>query len=130
MSTFSGKDGVIKSGSNAVAEVRSWSIEETAGTTNDTVMGDDWDTHKVTQKSWSGSCDVYFDDTDADGQATFVAGASVTVHFQMEGDTSGDHDFTGTVTITSRSVSSSHDGIIEASFSFTGNGALTESTVA
>lgn len=129
MSTFAGKDGVVKSGSNAIAEVRSWSIEETAATTADTVMGDTWDTHLVTQKSWSGSCDVYFDDTDTSGQGSFIAGASVTVNLQMEGDTAGDHLFSGTATITSRSVSASHDGVVEATLSFTGNGALSESTV-
>jgi len=47
----------------------------------------------------------------------------------MEGNTTGDHKFSGTVLVTGRTISASYDGLVEASISFQGTGALTESTV-
>jgi predicted secreted protein len=129
MATFKGKDGVVKVGSNSMAEVRGWSVEETAETIDDTVMGDDDATHLVTINRWTGSCDVLFDDTDTNGQVAATVGASISVSFQMEGDTAGDHKLSGTATVTSRSISAQHDGIVEATLQLEGNGALTEGTV-
>lgn len=129
MATFSGSDGVVKIGSSSLAEVRSWSVDTTADTNEDTVMGDTWRTHKSSLKSWSGSADVLFDDTDTTGQTACVIGAEISVSFQMEGDTSGDHKLSGTAIITAKSVSTSYDGLVESSITFTGTGALTEGTV-
>ena len=52
MATSIGKDGAVyvDSQSNAVAEVRDWSLETTSEVVNDTVMGDTWMTNKATQK--------------------------------------------------------------------------------
>lgn len=129
MATFKGKDGVVKSGANAVAEVRSWTVEEKGENLDDTVMGDDWRTRVAMIKDWSGSIDCLFDDTDTNGQTTLVAGASVTLHLQMEGDTTGDHDLTGTAIITGRTITAQYDGLVEASFTFEGSGALSDTTV-
>ncbi len=129
MATFSGSDGVIRIGSNVMAEVRSWSVEQTADTNEDTVMGDSWRTHKSSLKSWTGSADVLFDDTDTNGQTACVVGATITVSFQMEGNTSGDHRLYGSAIITAKSLNASYDGLVEASITFQGTGALTEGTV-
>lgn len=59
-----------------------------------------------------------------------AAGATVTLNLYPEGNTTGDTYWTGDVIITSISYSASFDGLVEATFSFTGTGALTESTVA
>ena len=40
MATHKGSEGTVKVGSNAVAEIRSYSLEETADTLEDTSMGD------------------------------------------------------------------------------------------
>lgn len=129
MATFKGKNGVVKSGSNAVAEVRSWSVEEKGETVDDTVMGDDWHTRKPTFKDWSASVDVLFDDTDTNGQVTLVSGAEITVSFQMEGDASGAHKLSGSALITGRTINDQYDGLVEATITMEGNGALTEGTV-
>ena len=71
----------------------------------------------------------YFDDTDSNGQATFDVGASVTVNFQMEGNTSGDHKLSGTALITGKDVSVASDGMVEATYSMQITGGLTEGTV-
>ncbi len=129
MATFTGSDGVILVGTDQVAEVRSYSIDETMDTLEDTAMGDTSRTYKTSLKSFSGSADVFFDDTDTAGQGALTVGSEVTLNVQFEGNTSGDHKLSGTVLITGRTISASFDGMVEASISFQGTGALTESTV-
>jgi hypothetical protein len=48
----------------------------------------------------------------------------------MEGNTTGDHKLSGTVLVTGRTITGSFDGLVEASITFQGTGALTEGTVA
>lgn len=129
MATRVGKDGAVKIGANTVAEIRDWSVEQTSEVVNDTVMGDAWMTNKATQKSWTASFNAYWDDSDTNGQLALDVGAEVTLNLYSE-DTSGAVYWSGTAIITSVGQSASFDGLVEASFSATGNGALTESTVA
>ncbi len=129
MATFTGSDGVILVGTDQVAEVRSYSIDETMDTLEDTAMGDTSRTYKTSLKSFSGSADVFFDDTDTSGQGALTVGSEVTLNVQFEGNTTGDHKLSGTVLITGRTISASFDGMVEASISFQGTGALTETTV-
>lgn len=129
MATFSGSDGVIKVGTASIAEVRGWSVEQTGDTNEDTVMGDSWRTHKPSLKSWSGSADVLFDDTDTTGQTACVLGTVITVSFQMEGNASGAHRLRGSAIVTGKSINTTYDGLVEASITFQGTGALTEGTV-
>lgn len=128
MATFSGSEGVVKAGNNIVGEIRSYSIEESMDTLEDTSMGDTSRTYKASLKTFTGSCDVLFDDTNT-AQIAMTVGAEVVMSFQMEGNTVGDHKLSGTVLITGRSISASYDGLVEASLSFQGTGALTEGTV-
>ena len=129
MATFTGSDGVILVGTDQIAEVRSYSIDETMDTLEDTAMGDTSRTYKTSLKSFSGSADVFFDDTDTAGQGALTVGSEVILNVQFEGNTTGDHKMSGTVLITGRTISASFDGMVEASISFQGTGALTESTV-
>jgi len=93
------------------------------------VIGTSWRKNQATIKSWSGSIEAFWDETDSDGQGALTVGSTVTLNLYPEGNASGDAYFTGDAIITSKSVSGAFDGIVEASFSFTGTGALTESTV-
>ena len=79
-------------------------------------------------KSFSGSMDVYFDDTDT-GQLDVQVGDTGTINVQVEGDTTGDHQLSGSILVTGRTINASFDGMVEASISFQGTGALTEGTV-
>jgi len=126
MATFSGSSGVVRISTNAIAEIRSWSVEASSDTIDDSVMGDTWRTFKAGLKSWTGSADVLFDDTNTTGQGACTVGASVTVTFCMEGVADGSHKLTGTAIVTGRNISASHEGLVEASLSFQGTGALTE----
>ena len=70
-----------KVGANPVAELRSFSIEETADTVEDTVMTDTARSFITTLTSFTGSADVYWDETDSSGQGALTIGASVTIGF-------------------------------------------------
>lgn len=130
MATHTGSEGTVKVGSNAIAEIRSFSIEETADTLEDTTMGDTARTYKSSLTSFSGSIDVFWDEADTTGQGALTIGAEITLNLYPEGDTSGDTYLTGTAIVTSRSVSSSFDGLVEMSISVQGTGALSTTTVA
>ena len=125
MATHTGSEGTVKVGANAIAEIRSYSIEQTADTTEDTTMGDAWRTHKTTLKAWSGTVDVYWDESDTTGQGALVVGAEVTANFYPEGSTTGDTYLTGTAIVTGKTVSASFDGMIESTITLQGTGALT-----
>lgn len=130
MATLTGNSGTVKVGANAIAEIRSFSVDETMDTIESTSMGDTYRTFETSLKSWNGSVDVFFDDTDTTGQGALTVGSQVTVNFQIEGDTTGDHLLSGAAIVTGRTINSSFDGLVEASLSLQGDGALTEGTVA
>lgn len=129
MATHKGSEGTVKSGANAIAEIRSYTITETADVLEDTTMGDSSRTYLASLKTFTGSIECFWDETDTNGQLTLDPGASVTINIYPEGSTSGDTYYTGTVLITEKNVTASFDGMVEASFSFQGTGALSETTV-
>ena len=129
MAVHKGSEGVVKILTNIVAEVRDWSLEETAETIDSTQLSDSAKTFEVGTTSWSGSVNAFWDETDTNGQVAMSAGASVTLNLYPEGATSGDTFGSGTAIISSISKSGGIDGLVEASFSFQGSGALTWATV-
>lgn len=130
MATHTGSEGTVKVGSNAIAEIRSFSIEQSADTLEDTTMGDTARTYKSSLTTYTGSIDVLWDETDTTGQGALTIGAEVTLNLYPEGDTSGDTYYTGTAIVTGRTINSTYDGLVEMSISVQGSGALTETTVA
>jgi len=128
MATHKGSEGIIKVGSDSVLEIRSYSIEESADTLEDTSMGDSARTYKPSLTSFSGSLDVFWDETDT-GQNALSIGSEVTLNVYPEGDTAGDIYYSGSAIVTGVSRAGSFDGLVEASISVQGNGALTETTV-
>jgi hypothetical protein len=132
MGTHHGKDGVVKVGANAVAEVDNWSVTESAEVAEDTAMGDTWRSHIAgkTINSWQGSLTCHWDETDTQGQQALGVGASVTLGLYPEGTASGATYKSGLATITSVGLTVTKDGVTQRSFNFQGNGALTEQAVA
>ena len=129
MATHKGSEGTVKSGANAIAEIRSYTITEIADVLEDTSMGDSSRTYLSSLKTFTGSIDCFWDETDTNGQLTLDPGSTVTINIYPEGSTSGDTYYTGSVIITEKSITASFDGMVEASFSFQGTGALSETTV-
>jgi len=124
MATLTGKAGVVQTGSNALAEVRSYSITQTGDTTESTSMGDSAKTFEATLTEFSGSVDVFFDDTDTSGQVSLTIGSSFTMNLAPEGTASGAYKLSGTAIVTDVTRSASHDGLVEMSIAFQGTGAL------
>ena len=129
MATRKGKEGVVKIGANIVGEVKSFELEVTANEVDTSTLGSSWTKTNSTQNSWSGTMDMFYDPSDL-GQPTRVAvGTIVTVSLYYEGSTTGLKYDTGSALITSISISQSFDGMVNQTVAFTGNGALTTSTV-
>lgn len=130
MANHKGSEGYVKVGSNTVSEVRDWSLTISSDTVEDTTMGDSARTYKPSLISASGSVTCYWDETDTTGQGAMAAGSEVTLNLYPEGSDTGDTYYTMTAIITEEGASASFDGMVEATFSFQANGAVTTSTVA
>jgi predicted secreted protein len=136
MASIVGNAGAIKVGGNTVAELRSYSIEMTADTIENTVMADSTRQYVKGLSTFSGTADVYFDAThmtspDLDGEIFGSVGdAGTTIAVYPEGDIGSGTDkiLSGNIIVTGYSLSGSFDGMIEASISFQGTGALTYDT--
>ena len=128
MATHTGSEGTVHVGSAAVAEIRSYNVNENADTIEDTAMGDTARTHKPSLTSFDGTLDVFWDETDTNGQVALAIGAEVTIKFYPEGAASGYTYYSGTAIVTSRSINASFDGMVEMSIGVQGTGALTTAT--
>ena len=127
MATHTGSEGTIKVSTTVVGELRSYTLEQTADTIEDTSMGDTSRTYKSALKGWSGSASLFFDEADA-GQLLLVLGTSIALKVYPEGASSGDKYYYGDAIITGSNISASFDGMVEAEVTFTGTGTLTLGT--
>ena len=132
MAAHAGKEGSVAIGAHTIALVRSYSLNTSTETADTTTLDntDGYETHLATFSTWEGSVDCLWDETDSNGQGALIAGAAVTLNLYPEGETSGDTYYTGSATVTGITRSGEVKGIVETSFTFKGNGALTETTVA
>ena len=129
MSNHKGSEGTVHIGTDDLGgELKSWSYSESSNTIDDSTLVDDWSTKKGGQKSWTGSTEAFWDEADT-AQIAVTIGAEVLLKFYPEGATSGDTYKSGQAIVTSIESSAAIDGMVEYSFSFEGNGALTEATV-
>ena len=137
MATLTGNNGVVKIDNaggtpTTIAAVRNFSIDITADTIEKTVMGNDTRQYVKGMSAFSGSADIYFDPANYTGGASVVAAlnptggsvgdAPITVELYLDGTS---NKFAGEIIVTGFSVSSSMDGMVEASISFQGSGAAT-----
>ena len=142
MATYTGQSGVLKMDSDdaspsltAFAEVTSFSIEHTVNTIEDTAMGDQYRSYKVGVNEWSGSADLYLSDTDISSFGNILVGngsgltsaatpTTVTLEAYPGGDTATFPKLSGEVIVTGFSVTSEMEGMVTATVSFQGTGAL------
>lgn len=130
MASLTGNAGVISIGGASVAEVRSYSIEVTSDTIENTVMTDSSRQYVPGLSSFSGTADVYWDAThfstvDLDGLIQGTVGDPTDVVTLIVYPSGSGANWTGSIVLTGYSISASFDGMIEASVSFQGTGALT-----
>lgn len=136
MAFHKGLEGIVKVGGSpaVVAEMREWSLETTGDVTESTSIptaqsNGGWKTNAATLKSWAGSTKCWWDETDTSGQQTIDVGTTVALKMYPEGDGSGATFFSGDAIVTGVTRSAAIDGLVEADFTFTGTGALSETTV-
>ena len=135
MAVLKGNNGVVKIDNaggtpTAIASVRNFSIEITRDTIETTSMGKDVRTYVGGLSSFSGSADVYFDTTPATIAALnptsgTVGSDPITLEVYLDAGEAGtgtSTKFAGEIIVTGFSVSSSMDGLVEASISFQGSG--------
>mgnify|MGYP000243071713 FL=1 len=127
MAVRKGSEGKIKVGSATVAEVKSYSLEESSDTVEKTAMGDSSRSFVSTLTSFVASVDVNFDETDS-GQTALSVGSTVTLEVYPEGDASGDTYYQGSAIVTGFTRNAAFDGLVEASVSLQGTGGLTTLT--
>jgi hypothetical protein len=127
MASHKGSEGTVHIGSDAIAEIKSYSVNESMNVIDDSNIGDTAKTYQSGSTEWDGSVDVFWDEADT-AQIALTNGASVTVKFYPEGATTGDKYYTGTALVTGISRSASVDGMVDASYTLKGTGALTLAT--
>ena len=123
MANYSGNTGTVKIGVNTVAEMNDFTLSTGVATIDNSSISDDDDTHLIGSKNWSASVNCFFDDTDTTGQELLKAGLSATLIFTPS---TGSAIFTGLATIEGLEIGLSRNGMVTASFTVKGNGALTE----
>jgi predicted secreted protein len=132
MAIFTGNDGKVRVGTTDLAAVRSFSIEQTRDTIETSAMGTDVRTYVNGLSTWSGSADIYFDDAELGtltalqvaSTGNVVGGAGSAVKLVLRDEQTNDKWFSGDAIITGLTVNSSFDGMVEASISFQGTGAI------
>lgn len=124
MTTFSGKDGIVKVGGNVISERVTWTIDQTAATEESTSQGDSWQTFEEGLKTWTGSLECRWDDTDVAGQEALIIGSKVALTLYPEGDAVGAYEYSGNAVITTVSNATPHDDRVSRSFQFQGDGPL------
>ena len=100
MATHTGSAGIVKVGTNAVAEVRSFTLDTSAEILEDTALTDTSRTYAVGKKGATVSVECWWDETDTNGQIAIAEGNQVTLNLYPEGSDSGDYYFSGTYLIT------------------------------
>lgn len=138
MASFVGNAGAIKINGATVAELRSYSIEMTSDTIEQTVMGDSSRQYVKGLSTWSGTADAYWDpahftgtnniDGEIFGSSIGDAGAAIIVYPEGDVGAGSDKILSGDCIITGYTVNGTFDGMIEASISFQGTGALAYAT--
>jgi len=128
MAKRKGKGGKVRLDGVVVAHIRDWSLSQSTETADSTTMDDDDMTHEATQNSWEAQANLYWDKADA-GQDEITNGSSVVVDIMPEGADTGSEYYTGTATIINIERKGEFSGMVEASATLQGNGALTVSTV-
>lgn len=131
MSTIKGNAGVVKVATNAVAEITGFTVTETVGVVEDTVIGDTARTYVSDGlPTWTAAVNCRHYAGDTTGQAALLIGASVSLEFYPAGTGTGAEKLSGTGIVTNRQLGEVANGqIVPLALQIQGSGALTHGTV-
>ena len=128
MATYRGQDGVFQAITTggplaSTNNLKSWSIEEGTDSIETTVMGNTSKTFTTGIKSWTASCEVLYDLSNA-VQADLVIGETVDIKI-FPNTSSQTESYAGTGIVTATSQSGALGDMVNSSVTVQGTGALT-----
>ena len=129
MATHVGTAGVVKVGSNAVAEVTGFTIDESADVVEDTTLTDTSKSYKALRSDATATVECHWDETDSTGQGALTVGSEVTLNLYPEGADAADTYYTGTAIVTGVSQNVSLDGVISRTINVQFSGGVSTTTV-
>lgn len=130
MGRHSGKNFVVKNGSDVIDGGRSFDIDETSGDTTDlTAAGDTWQDSDGGIPGWTVTLSFLLDHESAANQS-LRAGDVIAFEGYTEGDASGKTYWSGNARVDSHKIATSHTGESTREYTCTGKGALSKAAVA
>ena len=134
MATIKGYNGSLRDSSgNLIGELTSFTLSITQNSEQHNAFGDEWIDTTATNKNWSVEGSGMYDPDDTYQTALVtevISGDSVySIEIRPEGDTTGDDNYTGSITLGEVGIEASSEGVIGFSFSGQGSGALAKGTV-
>jgi len=129
MAKLNGTLGVIQIGSSpaSIGNATKWEFTITNETEDSTVLGDTWRDNESIIRTWGGTIEGFFDDTDTqmvELETALLAGSSVDLVGLTDTDTTGTATYTGTALVTDSAIPVEVGGLIKVSFTVIGKGAL------
>lgn len=128
MANHTGVDGLVQVGGNTIAELTSWTLSASGEVIDATVLTSANKVTKAGTKSYTGSVEMFWDESDT-AQTAVVEAAELTFLFLPEGNSTGDVSWSVSGIVDSLEFGAAVDGMVTASASFASNGALTRGTV-
>jgi predicted secreted protein len=128
MAVFSGKNLVVRFGSDTLTHVRSATVTSAINTVDITAAADTYRGIVTTVTSFEASVEMLYDDTTDLFDTELAVGASATLIVNPEGTATGQIKISGTAIVTGVEFSVPYDGVVVNTVSFTSNSALTIGT--
>ena len=129
MTATVGNDGVVRVGTNTIAELKAWSVTENADRVEDTAMGDSARTYQAGFNDVEGTIECHFDPSDTNGQEALTIGATVSLVLWPFGAGTGNPEWTVSATILGIESSGQINEIIAVTFNWAvASGTLTKGT--
>ena len=134
MTTYNGRNAVVKIGTVTVAEMASWSLDLSNDEIDTTAFGSTWKKSDVGMRGWSLAISGHYDPSNTVGQglveAAWAAGSlisTVRAHVSAASywtpDVTTDSNAGGRVT--SYALNQAHDAVAGISFTLSGSGPVT-----
>ena len=133
MATTRGCFGIVRSGptggaAGTVGECKAWSFQETAQRIDASIIGSCVKKFVSGAKETTGQVQVWWDPTDT-RQNDFVGGNQIALELYPGGNSSGKKYYKGIANIDSIARSGDTEKVVESTYGFSVNGALTTTSV-
>ena len=132
MAQFRACNGVVKAGPVGtpviVGELRNWASSSEADEIDTSSMGTCTKSSQAGAVKTSIEVGCWWDPADA-GQAEFVPGDEIEIEIYPDGEDPGKTFYAGLLRVLTNNISGDVDGVVEAEFTGTINGAFPSSTV-